>query len=169
VHYIERPATVRVQYLDRKGNRVDKVFSGMKARFILHEMDHMDGVLFTRRIPDTNHVVLADGFSTMSDWSDDYPSLEARSTFLYTTFTPPYTFQTDSVTDANLLDRKFEDGIYPGHEADAQMRVENAAYDELQRLRWREVKTKFEGDETHAGEEDEPSQAEGEEEDAASP
>lgn len=143
MHYIERPGTCRVRGYNRNGEEVERVVDGMLARFIQHEMDHMDGVLFTRRIPNTSHVVLADGFSTMSDWCDDYPSLEARSTFLYTTFTPPYTFLTESVHDAYVLDRKFEDGIYPGHEMDRQLRVENLAFEELQRMQWQDVKQKM--------------------------
>lgn len=140
MHYIERPATVRIRALNERGEVVDTVLTGMRARLALHEMDHMDGIMFTRRIPDTNHVVLADGFSTMSDWSDDYPSLEARSTFLYTTYTPPFTFAADAVWDSNLLDRKFEDNIYPGHEMDKQLRIINAANDEIQKMKWRLMK-----------------------------
>jgi hypothetical protein len=83
----------------------------------------------------------------MSDWSDDYPSLEARSTFLYTTYTPPYTFITDNVHDAYLLDRKFEDGVYPGHEADRQLRAESMLYEDMQRAQWRDLKGKREEDE----------------------
>lgn len=146
LHYIERPSTVKLRAIDETGSVVETVLTGMRARFALHEMDHMDGILFTRRIPDTNHVVLADGFSTMSDWSDDYPTLEARSTFLYTTFTPPYTFQTDAVHDANMLDRKFEDNIYPGHEMDKQLRIANVAYEEVQRAQWKMVKRQHQGD-----------------------
>ena len=36
--------------------------------------------MFTRRIPDALHVVPLDGFHMMSEWADDYPSIEARST-----------------------------------------------------------------------------------------
>ncbi|RNF01965.1 metalloprotease-like protein [Trypanosoma rangeli] len=145
MHYIERPATVRLRAIGADGHLFEVTLDKMRARMALHEMDHLGGVLFTRRIPDTNHVVPLEGFSTMSDWSDDYPSLEARSTYLYTTYTPPYTFLTDNVEDAQLLDRKFEDGIYPGCEHDRRMRIENAALEELQRAQWRMEKTR--GDE----------------------
>ncbi|CUG91714.1 metallopeptidase, putative [Bodo saltans] len=146
MHYIERPGTCRIRGYNEKGELVEKYADGMLARFMLHEMDHLDGVLFTRKIPDTNHVVLLDGFGSMSDWSDDYPSLEARSTFLYTTYTPPYTFVTDNVHDAYLLDRKFEDGIYPGHEADRKLRTDSMLYEDMQRAQWRDLKGKTEED-----------------------
>ncbi|ORC85401.1 metalloprotease-like protein [Trypanosoma theileri] len=142
MHYIERPITVRVRAIDADGRPFEVMLDKMRARMALHEFDHLNGILFTRRIPDTNHVVPLEGFSTMSDWSDDYPSLEARSTYLYTTFTPPYTFVTDNVEDAQLLDRKFEDGIYPGCEHERRMRIESAALEELQREQWRMEKTR---------------------------
>eukprot|EP00744_Colponema_vietnamica_P027131 GILI01040548.1.p1 GENE.GILI01040548.1~~GILI01040548.1.p1 ORF type:complete len:117 (-),score=26.29 GILI01040548.1:29-340(-) len=81
----------------------------------------------------------------MSDWPDDYPSLEARSTFLYSTFTPPYYFESDEVLDANLLDRKFEDLIYPGFEHDAAIRINTEAYMEQQREAWEVEKEAREG------------------------
>ncbi|EKG01813.1 metalloprotease-like protein, putative,polypeptide deformylase, putative [Trypanosoma cruzi] len=149
MHYIERPATVRIRAIGADGDPFEVTLEKMRARMALHELDHLSGVLFTRRIPDTNHVVPLEGFSTMSEWSDDYPSLEARSTYLYTTYTPPYTFTTDNVEDAQLLDRKFEDGIYPGCEHDRRMRIESAALEELQRAQWRMEKAcSEEGDST---------------------
>lgn len=140
MHYIERPLTVHIRALNERGEPVEATLDGMRGRMALHEMDHLFGVLFTRRVVDTDHVVPLEGFTKMSDWSDDYPSLEARSTFLYTIFTPPYHFTTDSVTDGNLLDRKFEDGIYPGCEHDRQLRIETAAMEAVQRQTWRAEK-----------------------------
>ncbi|CCW67544.1 unnamed protein product [Phytomonas sp. Hart1] len=73
----------------------------------------------------------------MGDWSDDFPSLEARSTFLYSIFTPPYNFSTESVPDANLLHRKYEDGIYPGCEHDNHMRYQSAMSEIQQQEKWK--------------------------------
>jgi hypothetical protein len=142
LHYIERPLTVRITALDEQGKEFTVMLDRMRGRMALHELDHLQGVLFTRRVVDTDHVVPMEGFVTMSDWSDDYPSLEARSTFLYTIFTPPYHFVTDAVDDGNLLDRKFEDGVYPGCEQDRQQRIESTAAEELQRRAWRMEKKK---------------------------
>lgn len=41
-----RPATIKVEYTDRKGVRVRKTLSGLVARIFQHELDHMDGVFF---------------------------------------------------------------------------------------------------------------------------
>ncbi|KAG5487517.1 hypothetical protein LSCM1_07473 [Leishmania martiniquensis] len=150
LHYIERPLTVHVRALDEHGRTFAVTLDKMRARMALHELDHLQGVLFTRRVVDTNHVVPMEGFVSMSEWSDDYPSLEARSTFLYTTFTPPYHFTTDSVPDGNLLDRRFEDGIYPGCEQDRQQRIELRALEESQRDAWQREKAKREKGEPKA-------------------
>ncbi len=47
-HYaeIERPASCRVTYLDRDGQRQETTFDGLMARVIQHEIDHLDGKLF---------------------------------------------------------------------------------------------------------------------------
>ncbi|KAG5511677.1 hypothetical protein JKF63_07274 [Porcisia hertigi] len=142
LHYIERPLTVRMRALNEHGEEFTATLDKMHARMALHEMDHLQGVLFTRRVVDTDHVVPMEGFVTMSDWSDDYPSLEARSTFLYTIFTPPYHFMSYAVPDGNLLDRRFEDGIYPGCAQDRQQRIEMSAMDAIQRNAWRKEKAR---------------------------
>lgn len=143
MHFIKRPKKVTIKYVTTEGKEEVKTFEKMRARMVQHEMDHLDGVLFTRRIPDTHHVVPLDGFNYMSDWPDDYPSLEARSTFMYTTFTPPYSFETDEVVDSNMLDRKFEDGVYPGHEHDMAVRINTTAHMETQREMWMHQKAKY--------------------------
>jgi hypothetical protein len=129
LHYIERAPRIKIGAYDENGTYFERTLDNMAARMALHEMDHMDGVLFTRRIPNCDHAVPLSGFSCMSDWSDDFPSLEARSTFLYTTFTPPHTFATDSsVRDAQLLDAVFDHGIYPGCQFDEEHRIEQAEW-----------------------------------------
>ncbi len=42
---IERPADIKVTYLDRDGRPQELAASGMLARCIQHEMDHLDGLL----------------------------------------------------------------------------------------------------------------------------
>ncbi|CCW64823.1 unnamed protein product [Phytomonas sp. EM1] len=140
MHYIERPSTVRLRALDEHGKPFETTLNGIRARMALHELDHLNGVLFTRRVVDIDHVLPLDGFAGMGDWSDDFPSLEARSTFLYSIFTPPYYFSSESVPDANLLHRKYEEGVYPGCEHDRHARIQSAAYETLQRERWRQNK-----------------------------
>ncbi|MEO1498373.1 MAG: peptide deformylase [Planctomycetota bacterium] len=48
---VTRNTTIRVQAYDLAGNEIDEVVDGMLARVILHETDHLDGVLFTDKVP----------------------------------------------------------------------------------------------------------------------
>lgn len=43
---IERPYEITVEYTDLQGKRITKKFSGRHARMIMHENDHIEGVLF---------------------------------------------------------------------------------------------------------------------------
>jgi peptide deformylase len=43
---VERPATVKVKYLDYDGVAREELFDGMMAVCLQHEMDHLEGVLF---------------------------------------------------------------------------------------------------------------------------
>jgi len=46
---VERPVSVRVRGFDAQGEAVDFRAEGFEARVILHENDHLDGVLITDR------------------------------------------------------------------------------------------------------------------------
>jgi peptide deformylase len=43
---VERPARVKVRYLDYHGNQVEEEADGLFAVCIQHEMDHLEGVVF---------------------------------------------------------------------------------------------------------------------------
>ena len=43
---VERPAQVRLRYLDYQGELVEEDAEGLFAVCIQHEMDHLNGVLF---------------------------------------------------------------------------------------------------------------------------
>jgi peptide deformylase len=47
---VERPAAVRVNYLDLEGNAREAVADGLLATCLQHEIDHLDGVLFIDHI-----------------------------------------------------------------------------------------------------------------------
>ncbi len=47
---VERPATVRVAYLDRDGKRQEMEANGIMAVVLQHEIDHLDGRLFIDHI-----------------------------------------------------------------------------------------------------------------------
>ena len=47
---VERPASVRVKYLDLDGNQREVAAEGLLATCLQHEIDHLDGVLFIDHI-----------------------------------------------------------------------------------------------------------------------
>lgn len=47
---VKRPAEIEVSGVDRRGNSVEVSASGMSARVLLHEIDHLDGILFVDRL-----------------------------------------------------------------------------------------------------------------------
>jgi peptide deformylase len=46
---ITRPETIEVEYQDYEGNKKTATYSGMSARCWLHELDHMNGIVYTSR------------------------------------------------------------------------------------------------------------------------
>ena len=145
LHYIERPLVVDVTATCGKtGGTMRKRLGGMHARMVQHEMDHLEGVNFTRRIPDSAHVIPIDGFPCMSDWRCDFPSLEAASTNLYTLMIPPAGFSSVGLKDADLLNRHLSVGVFPEHELYAAMRKEEERY--MHELAAFIAKNKQEGD-----------------------
>lgn len=48
---IKRAETVRLKYMDENFNEKEEEFSGITARVILHEYDHIDGKLFIDYLP----------------------------------------------------------------------------------------------------------------------
>ncbi len=55
---VERPETITVEALDKQGKRVVlKGIDGLLARCILHEIDHLDGVLFVDKISATDRTL----------------------------------------------------------------------------------------------------------------
>jgi peptide deformylase len=47
---VQRGTEIGVRYLDPEGRRHEVVASGFEARVILHEMDHLDGILILDRV-----------------------------------------------------------------------------------------------------------------------
>ena len=44
---VNRPAQLRLRYLDENFEEHEELFTGINARVIQHEYDHIDGILFT--------------------------------------------------------------------------------------------------------------------------
>lgn len=49
---VERYKKIKVKYIDREGNKINRRFTGLNARVVQHEVDHLDGVLFIDKIAD---------------------------------------------------------------------------------------------------------------------
>jgi len=47
---IERPRHLRVRYQDAKGATETATYANMTARCVLHEMDHLDGIVFLEKV-----------------------------------------------------------------------------------------------------------------------
>ena len=47
---VKRKPKIRMQYMDENFKTYDEEFDGYKARILQHEMDHLNGILFTDRI-----------------------------------------------------------------------------------------------------------------------
>jgi len=47
---VERPASVRVRYLNREGHPLEVLAEGLLATVLQHEIDHLEGVLFIDHI-----------------------------------------------------------------------------------------------------------------------
>jgi peptide deformylase len=46
---IKRPQHIRVRYTEPNGNVITEKFGGMTARIFQHELDHLNGMLYTKR------------------------------------------------------------------------------------------------------------------------
>jgi peptide deformylase len=66
---VQRPVTIKVRALDRHGRRIEIAASGLPARVIQHETDHLDGVLFFDRMKSLETLAFMDEFRRY--WSKD--------------------------------------------------------------------------------------------------
>ena len=66
-----RPKTVRVQAYNLQGQEVKADLSGLLAKCVQHENDHIDGVLFTDRIPELTRAAIAD---QLAEFETDFDS-----------------------------------------------------------------------------------------------
>jgi len=67
-----RPASVRVEYLDREGNQQEGLFEGLDGHCVQHEIDHLDGLLFTDHISSLKRNMI---MKRMKKWHKDNQAL----------------------------------------------------------------------------------------------
>lgn len=44
---VQRPKKIKIKAIDEKGEKFTKTYSSFRARVFLHELDHLNGILFT--------------------------------------------------------------------------------------------------------------------------
>ncbi|MEZ5320320.1 MAG: peptide deformylase [Vicinamibacterales bacterium] len=66
---VPRAMEIRVRALDRAGRRLEFTASGLPARVIQHEHDHLDGVLFMDRMPTLASLTYMDEYRRF--WAKD--------------------------------------------------------------------------------------------------
>lgn len=69
---VQRPETVEVEYTNIEGKRLRGGFSGLLARVIQHEYDHLDGILFVSRLPKLKQDLLRKRLKALKDRKRDY-------------------------------------------------------------------------------------------------
>jgi len=76
---VVRPDTVEIEYLDRTLSPVRLQATGLLARVIQHELDHLNGILFIDRLSTLRRQLLRRRLREMSrgDVTADYPILTA--------------------------------------------------------------------------------------------
>lgn len=60
---VPRHARLRYTGFDAQGNAIDRTVSGFHARVVQHECDHLDGVLYPRRIRDLTQFGFVDALN----------------------------------------------------------------------------------------------------------
>ena len=77
---VERHSAVTVKGLDRRGKRVRIKAEGLLARVFQHEIDHLDGVLFTDHIEDPDRIwPVEEGQEEAAEAAQQVPSGVAAS------------------------------------------------------------------------------------------
>lgn len=66
---VPRPKQIKVTGLSREGKRMEMQASGLPARVIMHETDHLDGVLFFDRMKTLDTLTFMDEYGRY--WRDD--------------------------------------------------------------------------------------------------
>lgn len=76
---VERAATVRVRWLDRDGAPHEEDFDGLASVCWQHEIDHLDGTLFPKRVSKLKQQLLLKKWQKLrEEWLED-PAYPART------------------------------------------------------------------------------------------
>jgi len=79
--WVERPCEVKLEGLDELGHpREPQHLTGLAARIVQHEFDHLDGILFPSRVPSQTFLVPQASMDAREGWANDWPSPGAYKT-----------------------------------------------------------------------------------------
>jgi peptide deformylase len=68
---VPRYGELRYTGVDEKGNPIDRTVKGFHARVVQHEVDHLDGILYPRRIRDLTQFGFTEALFPGEDLADD--------------------------------------------------------------------------------------------------
>ena len=74
---VVRESTIRINYYDENWEYHDEEYNGYKARIILHEYDHLDGILFTDKVSPLRRRLLKSKLTAISKgrFESDYKTM----------------------------------------------------------------------------------------------
>jgi peptide deformylase len=72
-----RPKTIKVQAWDERGRAFTMEAEGLLARVVLHEYDHLEGILFIDRLPEAKKQKVLDKIAKMSEKTAKIKRVEA--------------------------------------------------------------------------------------------
>jgi peptide deformylase len=75
---VSRSTAVKVRADTVAGESVDRDFSGYLARIVQHELDHLDGVLFTSRMDPTSDLTVTDGGVVADELTESLKRFETQ-------------------------------------------------------------------------------------------
>jgi peptide deformylase len=68
---VRRQTRIGLEALDVEGQRVEREAEGLFARILQHEVDHLDGILYTHRLEDPRHLAFDDEVPALTAYLAD--------------------------------------------------------------------------------------------------
>ena len=78
--WVKRPTNITVKGLNEQGVSIEAALDGFAARVMLHEMDHLDGILFPDRMDEAKLLIPEQSMGFQSRWPKNWPTANARIT-----------------------------------------------------------------------------------------
>ncbi|WP_299734580.1 peptide deformylase [uncultured Endozoicomonas sp.] len=76
--WVERPSAVKIRGFNEQGGVIEADLSGFPARVMLHELDHLNGLLFTDQVDSPKLLLSNDAFRHQDIWPEGWPTENAR-------------------------------------------------------------------------------------------